>query len=247
MNINLVDDVANGPPVPAVATAVIVDDERALADLVAGYLTRDGFDVRVVTDGAKAVGLIRKFEPDVVILDLGLPGMDGVEVCRVIRTFSDCYVLMLTARAEEVDKLIGLSVGADDYMTKPFSPRELVARVKTMLRRPRATRATPEAPSRVRVAELEIDPESREATLAGERLRLTRTEFDLLLHLAGSPRRVFTREQLLEAVWGASWVADNQLVDVHIGHLRKKLGERATDANYIQTIRGVGYRMGSGA
>lgn len=232
---------------PATASAVIVDDERALADLVAGYLVRDGFDVRIVGDGAKAIAVIREFEPDIVILDLGLPGMDGVEVCRTIRTFTDCYVLMLTARAEEVDKLIGLSVGADDYVTKPFSPRELVARVKTMLRRPRAARSAPVVPRRIRVAELEIDPSSREATFAGGQLQLTRTEFDLLLHLAESPRRVFTRDQLMEAVWGESWGGDSQLVDVHIGHLRKKLGERANNANYIQTIRGVGYRMGGGA
>jgi DNA-binding response OmpR family regulator len=233
------------PPSTAMQSAVIVDDERDLADLVAGYLAREGFAVTIEADGDRAVARIRELKPDIVILDLGLPGMDGVEVCRVLRTFTDCYVLMLTARTEEIDKLIGLSVGADDYMTKPFSPRELVARVKTMLRRPRSTEA-PAPETALRVGELVIDSSSREVTLAGESLHLTRTEFDLLEHLAANPKRVFTRDQLLEAVWGSSWGADGQLVDVHIGHLRKKLGERAAAASYIQTIRGVGYRMGEG-
>lgn len=230
----------------ATFSAVIVEDERDLAGVVANYLERAGSEVRLATDGAEAVEVIRDVKPDVVILDLGLPSMDGVEVCRAIRTFTDCYVLMLTARAEEVDKLIGLSVGADDYMTKPFSPRELVARVQTMLRRPRTVRAAPDA-GQIRIADLEIDPSSREATLAGVPLQLTRTEFDLLRHLAASPKQVFTRDQLVKAVWDANWSAEGQLVDVHIGHLRKKLGERAATAKYIQTVRGVGYRMGDGA
>ncbi|MFT8638051.1 MAG: response regulator transcription factor [Pseudoclavibacter sp.] len=244
MSTNLSDPAPR--PTSTTLSAVVVEDERDLARVVGSYLSRVGFEVHLATDGTQGVKAIREFEPDMVILDLGLPGMDGVEVCRVVRTFTDCYVLMLTARAEEVDKLIGLSVGADDYMTKPFSPRELVARVQTMLRRPRAARSTPEARP-IRIAELEIDPSSREARLTGDRLQLTRTEFDLLLHLAENPKRVFTRDQLMETVWGARWSADSQLVDVHIGHLRKKLGERAAGAKYIQTIRGVGYRMGDGA
>lgn len=231
---------------PGTLSAVVVDDEQDLAEVVAGYLTREGFRVRCAPDGVLAVEMIRESVPDVVILDLGLPGMDGIEVCRVLRTFTDCYVIMLTARSEEVDKLIGLSVGADDYLTKPFSPRELVARVRTVLRRPRTGAPVAGAGRRLRVGELEIDLSSRDVSLAGDELQLTRTEFDLLAHLAASPRRVFTRDQLMEAVWGPGWGGDSQLVDVHIGHLRKKLGERAADASYIQTIRGVGYRMGEG-
>lgn len=234
-------------PAQTALSAVVVDDEQDLAEVVAGYLTREGFEVRCASDGVQAISMIRESQPDVVILDLGLPGMDGIEVCRSLRTFTDCYVIMLTARSEEIDKLIGLSVGADDYLTKPFSPRELVVRVRTVLRRPRTERTAAAASgSLLRVGDLEIDPPSRDVTLGGDRLQLTRTEFDLLAHLAGSPRRVFTREQLMEAVWGPGWGGDSQLVDVHIGHLRKKLGERAADANYIQTIRGVGYRMGEG-
>lgn len=233
-------------PARTAPSAVVVDDEQDLAEVVAGYLAREGFEVRCASDGVQAISTIRESEPDVVILDLGLPGMDGIEVCRSLRTFTDCYVIMLTARSEEIDKLIGLSVGADDYLTKPFSPRELVARVRTVLRRPRTGRSAGAPESLLRVGDLEIDPSSRDVTLGGDRLQLTRTEFDLLAHLARSPRRVFTREQLMEAVWGPGWGGDSQLVDVHIGHLRKKLGERAADANYIQTIRGVGYRMGEG-
>jgi DNA-binding response OmpR family regulator len=229
-------------PAPRV---LVVDDEHALADLVAAYLTKDGLDVTVVGDGAEAVSRARAVDPDVVVLDLGLPSLDGIEVCRQLRTFTDCYVLMLTARSDEIDKLIGLSVGADDYMTKPFSPRELVARVRVLLRRPRAPVAAASG-GRMRFGPLELDPPGRQVHLGGTEVALTRTEFDILAALAGEPNVVFTRRQLIDTVWGDNWVGDEHLVDVHIGHLRRKLGEDADSGRFIRTVRGVGYRMGDG-
>ncbi|WP_370523921.1 response regulator [Cellulomonas sp. APG4] len=232
-----------------VRRAVVVDDEEALARLVAGYLERDGFEVRLCHDGAEAVDLLREVDPDVVVLDLGLPGTDGVEICRRLRTFSDCYVLMLTARAEEVDTLIGLSVGADDYVTKPFSPRELVARVQVMLRRPRRPAlpaASPAGTPPLAVGPLHIDVDGREVHLDGEPVPLTRTEFDVLATLAATPSRVFTRRALIDTVWGPNWVGDEHLVDVHVLHVRQKLGDTAEAQRFVRTVRGVGYRIGTG-
>ena len=229
-----------------VARVLVVDDEEPLARLVATYLEREGFAVTVADDGLDAVAVARTLDPDVVVLDLGLPGLDGVEVCRQLRTFTDCYVLMLTARTDEIDKLIGLSVGADDYMTKPFSPRELVARVHVLLRRPRASQqAVPDTPP-LRFGPLELDVAGRDVLLDGELVPLTRTEFDVLAALAARPRVAFTRRQLIDAVWGVEWVGDDHLVDVHIGHLRRKLGDDAEEGRFIRTVRGVGYRMGDG-
>ncbi|WP_043497088.1 response regulator transcription factor [Georgenia sp. SUBG003] len=225
---------------------LVVEDEAPLARLVVSYLERETFEVRSTGDGADAVALTRRWNPDVVVLDLGLPGMDGVEVCRQVRTFSDCYLIMLTARAEEVDKLVGLSVGADDYLTKPFSPRELVARVRVLLRRPRRPSGNGEPDAPLTFGALEIDVAGREVRLTGEPVELTRTEFDVLTALAARPRMVFSREQLIEAVWGPGWVGDEHLVDVHIGHVRRKLGDDPSDPVFIRTVRGVGYRMGSG-
>ena len=229
---------------------LVVDDERALADLVGSYLTRDGFEVFIAHDGQDAIEQARQVDPDVMVLDLGLPQVDGVEVCRVVRTFSDCYVVMLTARTEEIDKLIGLSVGADDYLTKPFSPRELLARIQAMLRRPRASTtsgpSSQEGPPRLFGA-LRIDVAGREISLDGEQVALTRTEFDLLDTLSGRPKLVFSRRQLIDAVWDRSWVGDEHLVDVHVGHLRKKLGDDSSSPRYVRTVRGVGYRMGDGS
>jgi len=227
--------------------ALVVDDEVALANVVASYLRRDGFDVHVAADGETALHLARSVDPDVVVLDLGLPGIDGIEVCRTLRTFSDCYVVMLTARAEEVDTLIGLSVGADDYMTKPFSPRELVARIRAMLRRPRTTPRTDEPPTPpITIGALSIDGAAREVDLDGEPVRLTRTEFDVLAALAARPHQVFSRTALIEAVWGGNWVGDEHLVDVHILHVRQKLGDTADVQRYVRTVRGIGYRIGTG-
>jgi DNA-binding response OmpR family regulator len=227
--------------------AMVVEDELPLATLLASYLEQAGFDVATTGDGTEAVVLAREIDPDVMVLDLGLPGLDGVEVCRQIRTFSDAYVVMLTARTDEVDTLIGLSVGADDYLTKPFSPRELMARIQAMLRRPRSRgKADREAQEDRRFGALRIDPVGRDVWLDDELVALTRTEFDLLATLSQRPRMAFSRRQLIEAVWGPEWVGDEHLVDVHIGHLRRKLGDDATQARFIRTLRGVGYRMGGG-
>ena len=222
--------------------ALVVDDEPSLATVVAGYLHREGFAVQTAADGESALAAARRTPPDVVVLDLMLPGIDGVEVCRQLRTFTDAYVIMLTARAEEVDKLIGLSVGADDYLTKPFSPRELVARVKVMLRRPR----TAAEPTLRRFGELSIDPQSREVHLGGVPVELTRTEFDIIDTLSARPRLAYSRGQLIEAVWGSGWVGDEHLVDIHVGHIRRKLGDDPTSPRFVLTVRGVGYRMGTG-
>lgn len=226
---------------------MVVEDETELAALVGSYLERDGFEVTLSYDGARAVRVAREVDPDVIVLDLGLPGLDGVEVCRQIRTFSDAYIVMLTARSDEMDTVVGLSVGADDYMTKPFSPRELSARVQAMLRRPRPIGQRGEASdSSRRFGPLVIDPVGREVWLEGDSVALTRTEFDLLATLSARPQMAFSRRQLIEDVWGPAWVGDEHLVDVHIGHLRHKLGDDAAEGRFVRTVRGVGYRMGTG-
>ena len=227
--------------------ALVVEDEGQLAALVASYLERDGFEVTVTGDGTEAVSLARAVDPDVVVLDLGLPGLDGVEVCRQIRTFSDAYIVIATARSDEVDTLIGLSVGADDYLTKPFSPRELMARIQAMLRRPRPLgQVADDRGDTQQFGNLRIDVIGRDVWIDGEPVALTRTEFDLLATLAGRPRMAFSRRQLIDSVWGSDWVGDEHLVDVHIGHLRHKLGDDAAEGRFIRTIRGIGYRMGAG-
>ncbi|GMA40792.1 response regulator transcription factor [Mobilicoccus caccae] len=220
---------------------LVVDDEAPLARLVSAYLERDGFAVEVAADGMVAVESVRRWDPAVLVLDLGLPGMDGIEVCRTVRKISDCYIVMLTARVQEADRLKGLLVGADDYVTKPFSPRELVARVRAMLRRPRHSAETV-----VEVGALRVDVAGREVRVDGEPVDLTRIEFDVLAALATRSQVVFTRRQLIEQVWGPDWVSDDHLVDVHIGHVRRKLGDDAADPVFIKTVRGVGYRMGTG-
>jgi two-component system alkaline phosphatase synthesis response regulator PhoP len=229
-------------------TVLVVDDERPIVELVEQYLAREGYAVLTAADGPTALALARAAAPDLIVLDLMLPGLDGIEVCRRLRTFSDAYVIMLTARAEEVDKLVGLAVGADDYVTKPFSPRELVARVKAMLRRPRAgagPAAAPAPPPR-RFGELVIDEARHEVTRRGQPVPLTAREFALLLALASYPGRVFTRAQLLERVWGNEYYGDH-VVDVHVGNLRKKLEDDPARPRYVETVRGVGYRFGGRA
>ena len=226
--------------------ALVVDDEPSLTRVVAGYLEHEGFVVTTAPDGEQALAAARADPPDVVVLDLMLPGIDGIEVCRQLRTFSDAYVIMLTARSEEVDTLIGLSVGADDYMTKPFSPRELTARIRGLLRRPR-TSVQPGEESQARViGELSLDPQSREVHLGQTPVELTRTEFDLLDALSERPKLAYSRRQLIERVWGSDWVGDEHLVDIHIVHIRQKLGDDPAAPRYILTVRGVGYRMGPG-
>ena len=224
-------------------TVLVVDDEIALAGVVAGYLEREGFQVVQAHDGPTAVELAESLRPDLIVLDVMLPGFDGVEVCRRIRHFTDAYVIMLTARDEEVDKIVGLSVGADDYLVKPFSPRELIARVQAMLRRPRSS---PASPSVTTHGDLVLDEESRTVTVAGNPVQLTRTEFDLLATMAARPRLAFSRRQLIDEVWGSDWYGDEHLVDVHIGHLRRKLGDDAVEPRYVRTVRGVGYGLGPG-
>jgi DNA-binding response OmpR family regulator len=230
--------------VTAPRRVLVVDDEEALARLVAGYLVKDGFDVRVVGDGETAVEAARSERPDVIVLDLMLPGIDGIEACRRIRTFSDAYIVMLTARVEELDVLIGLSVGADDYLTKPFSPRELVARINTMLRRPRASGATSGLP--IVLGPLAIDRDAHELRLDGALVDATPLELALLVTLAEQPNLAFTRRQLLDHVWGEAWVGDEHVVDVHVANLRRKLGEDPSAPRFIRTVRGIGYRIGGG-
>ncbi len=229
---------------------LVVDDEQALAKVVASYLAREGFTVDLAYDGPSAVAAAREHHPDLVVLDVMLPGFDGIEVCRQLRVFSDAYIIMLTARDEEVDKVVGLSVGADDYLVKPFSPREMIARVRAMLRRPRSVSGlsadqdvtTDELPI-ITVGNLSVDTVAHRATLEGASLDLTRTEFDLLATMAARPRAAFTRRQLIDAVWGPDWYGDEHVVDVHVGHLRQKLGDDAGNPTRIRTVRGVGYGM----
>jgi DNA-binding response OmpR family regulator len=226
---------------------LIVDDEEAFASVVSSYFTRDGYRVAVAHDGPAAVRTAREVHPDLVILDLMLPGFDGLEVCRRLRGFSQAYVLMLTARGEDIDKIVGLAVGADDYVVKPVSPRELLARASAMLRRPRTLTGAPdteaaEQPARV-MGDLVLDPAARTVGVAGRPVELTRTEFDLLAALTARPRAAFTRRQLVEAVWGPGWFGDEHIVDVHIGHLRRKLGDDPAHPRYVRTVRGVGYGL----
>lgn len=224
---------------------LVVEDERPLAQIVADYLAKAGYDATQVRTGPDGVNAARDLDPDLVVLDLGLPGLDGVEVCREIRTFSDCYIIMVTARDDEIDKLIGLGVGADDYLTKPFSLRELVARVQAALRRPRASRlaAVPDADHAWNFDGLTVDTTTREVTLAGAPVAMTRTEFDILASLAEHPRRVFSRQQIVDMVWGEDWGGDAHIVDVHVAHLRKKIDDDPASPRYVDTVRGVGYRF----
>jgi DNA-binding response OmpR family regulator len=234
-----------------IATVLVVDDEPPIIELVRGYLEREGYVVHAVGDGPSAVAAVHDIGPDVVILDLMLPGYDGVEACRRIRAFSDVYVLMLTARSEEIDRVVGLSVGADDYLVKPFSPRELVARVKALLRRPRALPGAVGGAAASRQGSaprgLAIDVPRRSASVDGRRVALTTTEFEVLAVLARDPGVVVTRQALLDAVWGVDFVGDDHLVDVHVANLRRKLGDDAEAPRFVATVRGAGYRLVEGA
>lgn len=215
---------------------LVVEDERPIADLVRLYLTRDGFGVHIEPDGPAGLAAARRLRPVACVLDIALPGMAGTEVCRRLREAGDWTpVIFLTARDDEVDRIVGLELGADDYVTKPFSPRELVARVRAVLRRT----AGPEGAARPRaVGPVTLDPDRRRVTVAGAPVRLTATEFDLLAHLMGRPGRVFTREELLASVWGYAAHGGTRTVDVHVAQVRAKLG---SGADVIHTHRGVGY------
>jgi len=222
----------------------VVDDEVALAEIIASYFKRDGFEAEISHDGLEAVEIARKMRPDLIVLDLMLPGMDGVEVCKEIRKFSDAYIIMLTARDEEIDKVVGLAVGADDYMVKPFSTKELIARARAMLRRPRTDAAEIKNES-ITIGELSIDLDTRVVSLGDQPIDLTRTEFDILSAMARRPRVAFSRRQIIDSVWGEGWYGDEHVVDVHVGHLRKKLSVGSTDSLYVRTVRGVGYAVGN--
>jgi DNA-binding response OmpR family regulator len=219
---------------------LVVDDERPIRDLVRTYLVREGMEVTTATDGPSALEAVRTFRPDLVVLDLMLPGLDGIEVCRQLRTFSDAYVIMLTARDEEVDRIVGLSIGADDYVVKPFSPRELVARVRAVLRRARAPGSSAPASG------LEVDVASRRVTVDGAEVRLTNIEFALLEALAGRPGLVHARAALIDRVWGPEFVGDDHVLDVHVANLRRKLGDDRAAPRFVETVRGIGFRLVTG-
>jgi DNA-binding response OmpR family regulator len=240
-------------------TAVVVEDDRDVGDAISQLLDQAGFDVVVAATGAEALALVRANRPDLVTLDLTLPDIDGVEVCRQIRTVSDCYVIVVSGRTAEVDRLIGLEVGADDYLVKPFSMRELQARVAALFRRPRSAEAVtevdadrppaeaspePAAASPLGCSDLTLNPDAREVLVSGQEIDLTRTEFDLLAHLVGNPGVVVARDELMRAVWASDFIPDStHVVDVHLANLRRKLRSVATGNEWIRTIRGVGFRF----
>lgn len=249
--------------------ALVVEDDADIRSLIDLTLSAQGFVIRTAATGRDGLQLAREWEPDLITLDLGLPGIDGLEVCRRVREFSDAYLIVVSARQDEVDRLMALQTGADDFLVKPFSPRELQARVTAMFRRPRSGSgsgaipvvedATPASAVEtvvlggapvpadhevLRHGPVAIDVDGRRAFVLDEEVDLTRTEFDLLTHLMRTPARVWTREALLRTVWGNDWVGDAHLVEVHIGNLRRKLTQASGDRGLIHTVRGVGYRMG---
>ncbi|MDA8296906.1 MAG: response regulator transcription factor [Actinomycetota bacterium] len=220
---------------------LLVDDEDKIRQVARAYLEADGFVVLEAATGEAALAAAERLPPDVIVLDLMLPGLDGLEVLRRLRERSSVYVIVLSARTEEVDKLLGLSLGADDYVTKPFSPRELSARVRAVLRRRRQPSGGEE--EIIELGALHIDRGRREVRRDGQPIVLSALEFDLLCALASSPGRVFTRRQLLEQVWGYDFFGDERVVDVHISSLRRALGDDAEAPQAIGTVRGVGYRL----
>jgi len=223
-------------------TILLVEDEPKAVKVIRAYLEQSGFEVHSSFDGLQALSLFRQTQPDLVVLDLNLPGIDGLEVCRNLRQISNVPIIMLTARAEETDRLIGLELGADDYIVKPFSPRELVARVKAVLRRVEGASLQPQ-PRRLAAGAVEMDESRRQAWLRGQPLDLTTMEFDLLIALISQPGRVFSRSQLLDMVQGEAFEGYERTIDVHIKNLRKKLDDDSRDPRYILTIRGIGYKF----
>ena len=221
------------------ARVVVVDDDEHIRELASLYLAKEGFDVTCAVDGTSAVATIQRVNPSLVVLDLMLPGMSGFDVCKEVRQSSNVPIIMLTARDEDVDKIVGLELGADDYLTKPFNPRELVARVKAILRRAEAG-ATQAAGPVIRIAGLRIDKLRREVTAAGQEMTLRTKEFDLLTALAENAGIVLTREQLLDRVWGYNFYGETRTVDVHVQHVRAKLAGTGLG---IATVRGVGYKL----
>jgi DNA-binding response OmpR family regulator len=221
-------------------TVLVVDDEPIVREVVVGYLKREGFRTLEAGDGDTARELLERDEPGLVVLDVMLPGADGLELCRWIRARSDVPVIMLTARGEEADRIVGLELGADDYVTKPFSPRELAARVRTVLRR---TEPTASKAERLSFERLDLDARTREVEKAGEPVRLTAKEFDLLWFLANHPRQVFSRDQLMDRVWGYEAALDTGTVTVHVRRLREKIEDDPSRPRFLETVWGVGYRF----
>ncbi|HLC02241.1 MAG TPA: response regulator transcription factor [Anaerolineales bacterium] len=219
---------------------LVVEDELDIVKLVRAYLEKAGYAVVTATDGQEALAVFRHERPNLVILDLNLPGMDGLDVCRALRRQSDVPIIMLTARLEETDRLIGLEMGADDYIVKPFSPREVVARTRAVLRR---SEGEPVKPEVVAAGEVSLDMPRRQATVAGRPLDLTTMEFDLLAVMVSHPGQVFNRMQLLEQVQGSAYAGYERTIDAHIKNLRSKLGDDPHHPRFIETVRGVGYRF----
>ena len=218
---------------------LVVDDEPTVRDIVGQYLARDGFRVVATGDGREVMGLVELEAPDLVVLDVMLPGVGGLELCRAIRGRTSIPVILLTARGEETDRIVGLEIGADDYVTKPFSPRELVARVRAVLRRS----VDGAAPELLVLGDLEIDLPAREVRVGGRDVRLAAREFDLLAFLARNPRRVFTREQIMQSVWGYTAAIDTGTLSVHVRRLREKIEDDPREPRRIETVWNVGYRL----
>jgi DNA-binding response OmpR family regulator len=224
-----------------VSTILVVDDEPIVREVVVRYLERDGFRTLEASSGDEAQRLLEREPPALIVLDVMLPGIDGFELCRWIRSRSDLPILMLTARGEEADRIVGLELGADDYLTKPFSPRELAVRVRNLLRR--ATNAYSDGGGTLQFDDVEIDAATREVRKSGERLKLTLKEFDLLWFLAAHPRRVFSRDQLMDEVWGYRSELDTGTVTVHVRRLREKIEDDPARPRHLETVWGVGYRL----
>jgi phosphate regulon transcriptional regulator PhoB len=227
-----------------VATILVVDDEEPIQELLRFNLEKEGYVVCIATDGEEALTHVASDQPDLIVLDLMLPGMDGLEVCRRLRSnpkFQQIPIIMLTAKGEEIDTVLGLELGADDYMTKPFSPRELLARIKARLRRPNSQEET-ESKIIVR-GELRVDVTGFRVHVRGEETELTPKEFELLRVLVAHPGRVYSREELLERIWGYEYDGDTRTVDVHVRHLRLKVEKDPSNPDYIETLRGIGYRF----
>jgi len=223
-----------------VKTVLVVDDEPIVREVVVRYLEREGYRTLEAADGDAARQTVARSSPDLVVLDVMLPGTDGLELCRWIRSTSQLPVIMLTARGEEADRIVGLELGADDYVTKPFSPRELAARVKSVLRR---SNNSDESADRLAFGDVELERATREVRKAGVELRLTAREFDLLWFLASHPRRVFSRDQLMASVWGYTAAVDTGTVTVHVRRLREKVEDHPSEPRYLETVWGIGYRL----
>lgn len=235
MSVNLTQEVA-------VTSILLVDDEPLITDSLSYSLQREGFEVRSVTDGAGALEAIEEFEPDLIVLDLMLPDISGLEVCRRLRAHSSTPVIMLTARGEEIDRVLGLEVGADDYLAKPFSFRELLARIRATLRRVELDRQVQGAQT-VNLRSLTLDPTARRVFKDGQELQLSAREFDLLALLMKNAGRALSREELLAKVWGEEWIGDPRTLDVHVRWIRMKIEEDPASPEYLQTVRGYGYRF----